>query len=235
MHYFCGLLKYNMHPLCMIDYRHLSDIELAAAFRRQADNAIIGELYTRYRTDIFKYGLYCNYKYCQNTLNRELIEDFTADVFARLFKQLQQYEVNSNFKNWLMRSAHNLFMDMIKREAHYVHTDDDKEIEKNIGAVVENDNFDSLLSINDKPEPNTTEIIDLLNKQAIDINAFLAHCLENIGNKEQQICLYHFYFEQLTYKEISNLTGFDLKKVKTALQHGKRTLQNAVLKAVHQF
>lgn len=219
-------------------YRHLSDLELAATFRQLADNQIIGELYMRYRRDVYRYGVYCNYKYCQNSLNRDVLEDFTTDVFTRLFQQLIQYEITSNFKSWLIRSAHNLFMDMLKKESRYVYSENDIEIEKKIDHEVENESFERLLSIDTLTvgtDVTVEGIIAVLNNRKVDINGFLGRCIEHINNAEQRICLYQFYIEQHTYKEISQLTGFDLKKVKSALQHGKRALQNTVITLVKQF
>jgi RNA polymerase sigma factor (sigma-70 family) len=219
-------------------YKQMLDIDLAAMFYRQPDNAIIGELYTRYKREVFKYGVYCNFKYCQNALSREVIEDFTTDVFARLFQQLAQYQISTNFKGWLMRSAHNLFMDLLKKEMLYVdlNRDNEAEIEKKIEITVENEDFGSLLDKASVLAIDTglgvEEIIALLNKREIDIMSFLARCMEYIDNKEQKICLYHFYIEQKTYKEISQITDYDLKKVKSALQHGKRALQHTIIRVI---
>ena len=42
---------------------------------------------------------------------------------------------------------------------------------------------------------------------------------------EQQQCLELFYRQQRSYQEIADLTGYDLKKVKSYLQNGKRNLK----------
>ncbi|SDL02547.1 RNA polymerase sigma-70 factor, ECF subfamily [Catalinimonas alkaloidigena] len=42
---------------------------------------------------------------------------------------------------------------------------------------------------------------------------------------EQQRCLDLFYRQQRSYQEIADLTGYDLKKVKSYLQNGKRNLK----------
>ena len=42
---------------------------------------------------------------------------------------------------------------------------------------------------------------------------------------EQQTCLKLFYLEKRSYIEISNQTGFELKKVKSYIQNGKRNLK----------
>lgn len=43
--------------------------------------------------------------------------------------------------------------------------------------------------------------------------------------EEQQTCIQLFYFEKLNYTEIAEKTGFDMNKVKSYLQNGKRKLK----------
>ena len=42
---------------------------------------------------------------------------------------------------------------------------------------------------------------------------------------EQQRCIRLFYLEQRSYQEVASLTGYELKKVKSYLQNGKRNLK----------
>ncbi len=41
---------------------------------------------------------------------------------------------------------------------------------------------------------------------------------------EQKICVELFYFDNLSYKEIAEKTGFEEKKIKSSIQNGKRNL-----------
>ncbi len=52
----------------------------------------------------------------------------------------------------------------------------------------------------------------------------LEDCLRRLV-KEQKQCLELFYKQGKCYKEIANLTGLGLKKVKSSLQNGKRNLK----------
>ena len=47
--------------------------------------------------------------------------------------------------------------------------------------------------------------------------------------EEQRICIEMMYFEKKTYKEIAELTSFDLKQVKSYIQNGKRNLKNSLV------
>ena len=54
---------------------------------------------------------------------------------------------------------------------------------------------------------------------------------EAIGrlNPTQQTCICLFYLEKKSYKEIAATTGFDMKKVKSHIQNGKRNLKKLLV------
>jgi RNA polymerase sigma-70 factor, ECF subfamily len=55
-----------------------------------------------------------------------------------------------------------------------------------------------------------------------DLNK-LEKCLDSLV-KEQKECISLFYKQEKCYREVANLTGYQLKKVKSYLQNGKRNL-----------
>jgi RNA polymerase sigma-70 factor (ECF subfamily) len=48
--------------------------------------------------------------------------------------------------------------------------------------------------------------------------------MENLALEQKQ-CVQLFYLQQKCYKEITATTGYDLKKVKSYIQNGKRNLK----------
>jgi RNA polymerase sigma-70 factor (ECF subfamily) len=52
----------------------------------------------------------------------------------------------------------------------------------------------------------------------------LERCIEQLGNEQKQ-CVQLFYLQQKCYKEITESTGFDMNKVKSHIQNGKRNLK----------
>ena len=68
-----------------------------------------------------------------------------------------------------------------------------------------------------------------LNQKEHDIFKILDHALDQL-NKEQQKCIRLFYLEKRSYNEIANITGMDLKKVKSHIQNGKRNLKKEIIK-----
>ncbi len=55
----------------------------------------------------------------------------------------------------------------------------------------------------------------------------LEKCVEEL-NKEQKQCVSLFYLKKKSYKEVTNLTGYELNKVKSNIQNGKRNLKNCI-------
>jgi RNA polymerase sigma factor (sigma-70 family) len=70
-----------------------------------------------------------------------------------------------------------------------------------------------LTAENDEPD-------QLLEKYLEHLNEALTHL-----NDEQRICIQLFYLEKKSYKEITEQTSFDLNKVKSHIQNGKRNLK----------
>ena len=52
----------------------------------------------------------------------------------------------------------------------------------------------------------------------------LEKCIEQLG-QGQKDCVELFYLKEMCYKEIVDLTGMELKKVKSHIQNGKRNLK----------
>lgn len=212
------------------NYSSMSDLDLAAIYYHQPDQKIIAEFYERYKIDVYKQVVYWNFKYCKGNLNQNIIEDTVTEVFAKLIRQLARYEINSNFRAWLMSLARGLFIDMLPKETKHQNALE----EKNLPIEVENDATDRLLEQKGQqwiPQNRIDDLLYLLDNKQIDIEYWIAQCIESLPNEEQKTCLYWFFIEKCPYKTICEKTGFDVKKVKSALQYGKINLQKAIIKA----
>ncbi|MFH2143323.1 MAG: sigma-70 family RNA polymerase sigma factor [Bacteroidota bacterium] len=72
------------------------------------------------------------------------------------------------------------------------------------------------------------EILNNFNKENIDIN--ILYSAINSLKKEQKICITLFYIEEKTCKEIHDITGFSLPKIKSYIQNGKLNLKKIIKK-----
>ncbi len=164
-------------------------------YKKTGDLQLLGKLYEPYMPLI--YGLCLKY-YKDETKS----EDAVMQIFEALITKLRVHEV-SNFKSWLYTLARNhCLMDL--RLANRINTVDIEE------HIVESDIFLHQYNSSDAiPEKRLTQ---------------MEACLDELS-EEQQRCIRLFYLEQKCYREVAEMTGYDLNKVKSYIQNGKRNLK----------
>ncbi len=169
--------------------------KLLISYRETGDLRLLGKLYELYMPLIFGVCL----KYYKD---EERSQDAVMEIFESLITKLRVHEV-ANFKSWLYTLARNhCLMDL--RTAKRISTVDIDD------HLVESDAF---LHQHHKGE-------GIPEKQL----ALMEACLETL-NTEQQTCVRLFYLEQRCYREVADITGYDLNKVKSHIQNGKRNLK----------
>lgn len=164
-------------------------------YRKTGNLQVLGRLYEPYMPLI--YGL-C-FKYYKDEAKSE---DAVMQIFESLISKLRAHEV-TNFKSWLYTLARNHCL-MELRTANRINTVDIDE------HVVESDIF---LHQKSKGEQIPEERF-----------ALMESCLETL-NEEQRRCITLFYLEQKCYRDVAEITGYDLNKVKSHIQNGKRNLK----------
>lgn len=174
----------------------LTDAEYLSAYRRTGDLTLLGELYERNMEMVFAV---C-YQYLRH---EEEAKDAVMQVFELLIEQLLTHEV-SNFKSWLHSVARNHCLMVLR--AQRVTVGDE--------TIFEQEAYEDFVS--------SPAIADdfLVDKQLSD----LGDCLQTLKSEQRQ-SIELFYLKQLCYQQISEQTGFDLGKVKSYIQNGKRNLK----------
>jgi RNA polymerase sigma factor (sigma-70 family) len=173
----------------------LTDMELVAAYKNSLDTRYIGQLFQRYQHIVTGVCL----KYLRDIA---MANDASLELFNNLFANLIKYEVH-DFKSWLLTITRNYCTRILKEQARTVR----------MTPVFEN----SLQNVADdynEPEPGLHEI--LLSKLETGMASL---------KPEQETCIRLFYIDGLSYDEISLQTGYNLNKVKSYIQNGKRNLQ----------
>lgn len=175
-----------------------NDVQLIARFKRSGDLEDLSALYSRY--------MHLVYGVCLKYLNdRESSKDAVMQIFEKLSVDLLNHEVE-NFKSWLHVLTRNFCLMKLRSEK----TKKEKEEKIKKDAII----------FMESPYELHHE-----NGQAMDsdINA-LKNCIEKL-NEEQRKCVSMFYLEEKCYQEIADSSGYDLKKVKSHIQNGKRNLK----------
>ena len=141
------------------------------------------------------------YGVCMKYLkDREESRDAVMQIFEKLMVTLKEHEVTV-FKSWLYVTSRNYCLMALRSRKG-------KNFEELSPFLMEN-------GVNGHPD------------EGLDIESNLHRlqkCMQELGG-EQKKCVELFYLEQKCYQEISDSTGYDLNKVKSYIQNGKRNLK----------
>ena len=177
----------------------LSDEELFLDFVNQKNMEAIGVLFKRYTHLVLGVCM----KYFQN---EEAARDGVMQIFENLMKKPPKMEI-LNFKNWLFIVSKNYCLMQLRIEKS-----ENRAREQKLADLQ-----DEIMEI-----PNQMHLISDADEEAKFRR--LHESMKKLGI-EQQKCIELFYFEDKSYIEIVNHTGYDLKKVKSYIQNGKRNLK----------
>jgi RNA polymerase sigma factor (sigma-70 family) len=127
---------------------------------------------------------------------KDTASDWCMEIFEKLMTDIKRFKIE-NYRSWLYVYSKNYCLMAIKK------TPETKKIDDFMENRLSFHPYD-----NDEKE-----------------NMFVS--LENnleLLNDEQKVCVKLFYLEKKSYQEISTLLKYDLNKVKSFIQNGKRNL-----------
>jgi RNA polymerase sigma-70 factor (ECF subfamily) len=137
--------------------------------------------------------------------DEEQSKDAVMQIFEDLVKKLRVHEV-THFKSWLYTLSRNhCLMSLRSSSKHEMLSIDEN--------FMENEAFVHL-----NLEDDTEEKLSIM-----------AKCIDDLPS-EQKVSINLFYMEQKCYKEVADQTGFELNKVKSYIQNGKRNLKICIEK-----
>ena len=137
--------------------------------------------------------------------DEEQSKDAVMQIFEELVVKLKVHQVQ-NFKSWLhVLSRNHCLMALRKSSKNQMVSLEDN--------VVENEDFVHL-DIDDAKETQLT---------------VMERCMETLP-EEQRKSVDLFYLQEKCYKEVAEITGYDMLKVKSYIQNGKRNLKICIEK-----
>ena len=146
------------------------------------------------------YGVCFNY-----FKDEEQSKDAVMQIFEELVSKLRIHQVQ-NFKSWLhVLTRNHCLMALRKSTRNPTVTMEDN--------FVENSDFVHL-DIDDTKETQLT---------------IMEKCMETLS-EEQRRSVDLFYLQEKCYKEVADITGYDMLKVKSYIQNGKRNLKICIEK-----
>ena len=128
--------------------------------------------------------------------DEEASKDAVVQIFEKLLVTLRNTEVQ-HFRSWLHTVVKNHCLMHLRQQDRHRHTD--------------------LLVLEDVVDEATEEVV-------VDRWPLIEQGLKTLSD-EQQRCVRLFFLEQKSYQEVAALTGYEIKKVKSHLQNGKRNLK----------
>jgi RNA polymerase sigma-70 factor (ECF subfamily) len=165
--------------------QQMTDEELVVTYAK-GNNLAFDTLLKRHKSSVYSYIYFI-------VRNREMAEDIFQDTFVKAIVTIKQgrYTENGKFRAWINRIAHNLIIDAFRQE-------------KNEQTVSNDDREVDLLN---NPRWSDGTVEDLMVKDQImeDVKKLIRHLPEN-----QREVLTLRYYQDLSFKEISDLTGVSI-------------------------
>lgn len=137
--------------------------------------------------------------------NKENAEDISMQLFEKLPLKLVQNEI-SFFKSWLYMVTKNECLMYLRKK---------KEVPM------------EFIQIDSEEEPLNPKII-------LESKISLLEKAIDLLKSPQKECIKLFYIEDYSYEQIASLLRIEIKKVKSAIQNGKRNIK-LILEDNHEF
>ncbi len=183
----------------MNNYKEMTDEQLAVMYMN-GDAKAFDEILLRYKNDLFAYFLYM-------VGNEEEADELFQETFIKAIINIQKgvYKPDGVFRYWIMRIAHNIASDKTRKLGTRILKDANRY------------NDLSLLDCDEmRVDSHESEIIrDQTFKELYDL-------VDRLPAKQRELVYLH-YFEDLKFREISEITGMSIN---TALGRVRYALQN---------
>jgi len=175
---------------------HHTTEDLIRQYQATQDPVFAAELYQRHTHLVYGTCL----KYLKN---EEDSKDAVMQIFEKILQALKTQQVQK-FESWLYVLVKNYCLMELRNQ------------KLRAGKIVGQD-VTELPVASEESNPEAA----LLHERQLNL---LESGLGQIP-EEQRICLDLFYLQKKCYQEISQLTGFEINKVKSYIQNGKRNLK----------
>jgi RNA polymerase sigma-70 factor (ECF subfamily) len=187
------------------DYDACTDEQLLASYTR-GDVLAMAALLRRYKRPLFTFVLRLNG-------DRHRAEDLLQEVFVRLIEHAHSYEGSARVKTWLYRIARNLSIDEMRRGKHRRHASLDAS---------ERDGQDNL-------HQRVADAAPAADRRAASgqLKDRIAQAIAGLPQDQREVFLLR-QVEQLSFKEIAEITTCSENTVKSRMRYALARLQSAL-------
>ncbi|MCU7938768.1 MAG: sigma-70 family RNA polymerase sigma factor [gamma proteobacterium symbiont of Bathyaustriella thionipta] len=185
--------------------KNLTDEQLIHSYQK-GDAEAFDELYSRYKNAVYHY-------FFRQVHNTSAADELHQDVWLRIIKSSTDFKLQSGFKTWLYKIAHNRLIDYYRRSSrqplHLVHN-------TIVDINHEPDNkYDD--SVNQPSEPD-----EILQEQ--QVNQALLTALNSLPDEQKEVFLLHER-SGLTLQEIAIITDNSFESSKSRLRYAVKKLR----------
>lgn len=171
---------------------------------RQHDLEAFDELVRLYERRIFNFAL-------RLSGNHHDAEDITVETFIRVFNAIANFRGDATFSTWLFRIAHNVFLDMRKKERAHPHT--------SLQDVLELDESEVTRQVED-PGPLPEQLAE-----DAELSQLLRRAINELPDYQKtMVLLYHT--QNKSYEEIAEIMHLPIGTVKSRLNRARIALKS---------
>lgn len=163
-----------------------------------------------YLLDAFWGSVY--YFQLKKTQNDEDAEDIAIRTFSKAFDKINSFNEQYQFKTWLIAISKNEYIDFLRRKKASIFVEVTKDRQDEAYKIVDN-----------APSPED----EIITKQNL---AKLLRDIKQLKPKYQEVINLRF-FQELSYKEISEKIGEPINNVKVKLLRAKKILAEIIKKS----
>jgi RNA polymerase sigma-70 factor (ECF subfamily) len=179
------------------------EIKDAISKAKKNDQIAFNFLLDTFWNDVYAFQL-------KRTQNENDAEDITIQTFSKAFDKINSYKEDFKFTTWLITISKNIHIDLVRKE------------KKTIQNTSKDNDENYLEIVDDSPTPEDKIITEQnLAKLLRDIKKLKPHYQEVINLR---------YFQELSYKEISEELSEPINNVKVKLLRAKKLLAAIIIK-----
>lgn len=169
---------------------------------KQGNQVAFNFLLNSFWNDVYSFQL-------KRVQNENDAEDITIQTFSKAFDRIDTYDENYKFKTWLIAISKNVHIDFLRKKKKHIETTEEQEEE--VYQIID-----------DGPTPEDKVITEQnLAKLLRDIKKLKPHYQEIINLR---------YFQELSYKEISEQLQEPMNNVKVKLLRARKLLAEIIQK-----
>ncbi len=145
----------------------------------------------------------------KKTLNDNDAEDITIQTFSKAFDKIHLFDEKYKFRTWLITISKNVYIDFLRKKKSSISITTTKDQEEKVYKVID-----------DAPTPED----EIIRKQNL---AKLLKDIKQLKPKYQEVINLR-YFQELSYKEISEKINEPINNVKVKLLRAKKLLAEII-------